>query len=384
LKNIIISILITSCLFTGIVNGKEKKLPDKVEMAIENIITGGKVDTKAVVTDDNIKNLYDFILSAANDDHLWQIKPRRGAKGAAIIRSFNIPFKKVLEINLASGLSDAAFFYNVLRYSKKINLSPQSKKFFSETSKSLNTNESFETSYLSVECITPNLQSGAYYSYTNSRTITRANINGTEIMISISDMLEPSSFSMRGIPVGPVDDGVFYYSQKPGMNMPGVTWVKSQMYISSTISVYMEMPDNKTAVAMFSWQSAGWKGMNIIKSYHIYTVLQNTLKTFNDVFGNPKINVQSTTDIIIKINKMSPKTKNALYKEYCNYVRKWSYKKPKGLNPFRKSAIAKIFNEKSLNNMKQDYKDILIIQEFIRNLLGKPTWSAKSLLKLTF
>ena len=382
IKKTIVSILFTGSLFTGVVNGIEKKLPEKVEIAIDDIITAGKIDTKDIASDKNIKILYDFIVSSANDGILWKTKPRRGANGAILIKSYEIPFEKVLKINLDADLPDAAFFYNVLRYSKKISVSPECKKFFTKTSKRLNTNEVLESSYLSIEGIAPNIQSGAYYTYTNLRTITRANINGTEIQISISDMIGPSTFSMRGISVGPVEDGVFYYSQKPGMNMTGVTWIKSQMYISSTIAVYLEMPDKRTAVAMISWQSAGWKGMNIIKSYHIYTVLQDTFKTFGTVFGNTKVNSKNTRDIVRKVKNMSEKEKQRLYEKYCNYVKKWCFKKPNGLNPFRKSAIAKIFNEKSLINMKQDYIDILIVQESVRALIDEPTWSAKSPVKI--
>lgn len=363
-------------------NGIEKKLPEKVEIAIDDIITAGKIDTKDIASDKNIQILYEFIVSAADDGNLWKMKPRRKANGAIIIKSYKIPFEKVLNINLDIELPDAAFFYGVLRHSKKINLSPECKKFFSKTSKRLNTNEVLESAYLSTESITPNIQSGAYYTYTNTRTITRANINGTEMQISISDMIGPSTFSMRGITVGPIEDGVFYYSQKPGMNMPGVTWIKSQMYISSTITIYLEMPDKKTAVAMFSWQSAGWKGVNIIKSYHIYTVLEDTFKTFGNVFGNTKVNSKKAREIVRKVKNMNLKEKKGFYDKYCNYVKQWGYKKPSGLNRFKKSTFTKIFNEKSLTNMKQDYIDILIIQEAIRTLIGEPTWSAKSMLKI--
>ncbi|MCK5851618.1 hypothetical protein KAH27_01200 [bacterium] len=382
IKKTIVSILFTAGLFTGVANGIEKKLPEKVEIALGDIITSGKIDTKDIASEKNIQILYDFIVSAANDGNLWKMKPRRKANGAVLIKSYEIPFEKVLGINLDSELPDAAFFYGVLRHSKKINLSPECKKFFTKTSKRLSTNEVLESSYLSTESITPNIQSGAYYTYTNTRTVTRANVNGTEMQISISDMIGPSTFSMRGIPVGPVGDGVFYYSEKPGMNMTGVTWIKSQMYISSTITVYLETPDKRTAVAMFSWQSAGWKGMNIIKSYHIYTVLEDTFKTFGNVFGNNKVNSKKARDIVRKVKNMNSKEKNAIFEKYCDYVKKWGYKKPTGLNRFKKSTFTKIFDEKSLTNMKQDYIDILIIQEAIRTLIGEPTWSTESMLKI--
>jgi len=377
-KYIFFSILITGYLFADI----SKKLPENVEMAIDEIITAGEINTNSITSSKNLKVLADFIISSANDEKIWQLKSRRDACGAALIRSYEIPFDKVLKMNLAAKIPDAALFYNVLRFSKKINLSPECKKNFVNTSKRLNSNEVFETSYLSFEGITPNLQSGAYYSYTNLRTITRANISGTEMLVSISDMLGPSDYSMRGISVGPVEDGVFYYSQKPGMNMTGVTWLKSQMYISSTIAVYLETPDNKTAVAMFSWQSAGWRGMNVVKNYHIYSVLLDTFKTFQKVFGNPNVSSEKILEIIENVSNMSQKEKNKLYKKYCEYVKEWGNKKPKGLNPFRKSAIKKIFSEKSLDNMKQEYKDIIIVQEFVRSLIGKPTWSAQNPLKI--
>ena len=378
LKYIFFSIFLTGGLFAGV----NKKLPENVETAIGEIISAGKINTNAIASEKNLKILSEFIISSANDGNVWQVKPRRGANGAALIKAYKIPVEKVLKMSLAAEIPDAALFYNVLRYSKKINLSPECKKFFVNASKGLSTNEIIESSYLSVEGITPNIQSGAYYSYTNLRTITRANINGAELFISISDMIGPSVFSMRGVSVGPVEDGVFYYSQKPGMNMTGVTWLKSQMYLSSTIAVYLETPDNGTAVAMFSWQSAGWRGMNVVKNYHIYTVLQDTFKTFSGVLGSEKVNLRNVLDIIEKVNKMPRKEKEDLYKKYCDYIRMWKNKRPNGLNPFRKSAIAKIFNEKSLKNMSRENKDILIIQEFIRVLIGKPTWSVTLPLKI--
>ena len=382
IRKTIISVLLTGIIFTGVVNGIEKKLPENVEVALDEIIFAGKTNANAVVSNKNLKLLSDFIISAADNKNVWKVKSRRNAAGAVLIKSYKIPVEKVLKMNLNANIPDAALFYNVLRYSKKINLSPECKKFIVDISKRINTNKVFETSYLSVEGITPNVQSGSYYSYTNLRTITRANINGKEMLISISDMIAPSALSMRGVPVGPVEDGVFYYSQKLGMNMTGVTWLKSQMYLSSTIAVYMETPDGGTAVAMFSWQSAGWRGMNVIKSHHIYNVLQDTFRTFENVFGNPKVNSKKILEIIEKINAMNPKEKNLLYGKYCDYVKTWCNKKPPGLNPFRKSDIKKIFSEKSLINMKQEYKDILIIQELIRHLIGKSTWLAKKSVKV--
>jgi len=377
-KYIILSLFLTCGLFAGV----NKKLPENVETAIDEIISAGKTNTNTVASEKNLKILSDFIISSANDGNVWQVKPRRGANGAALIKAYKIPVEIVLKMNLAAEIPDATLFYNVLRYSKKIDLSPECKKFFVNASKRLNTNEIIETSYLSVEGITPNIQSGAYYSYTNLRTVTRANINGAELFVSISDMIGPSGFSMRGVSVGPVEDGVFYYSQKPGMNMTGVTWLKSQMYLSSTIAVYLETPDNGTVVAMFSWQSAGWKGVNVVKNYHIYTVLQDTFQTFSGVIGSEKVNYKNVMNIIEKVNNMPRREKNRLYKKYCDYVRKWKNKKPNGLNPFRKSAIAKIFNEKSLENMNWENRDILIVQEFIRALIDKPTWSVTLPLKI--
>ena len=367
----------------GFNNISFKKLPQNFEAAINEIIDSANPKTNITISAETLKVISDFVIKNANDGKAWLPKERREAKGAALINSYNIPFDKTLEINLAADVPDAALFYKVLRYSKKINLSQQTKKFFIECAKRFPTNKIAKTSYYSIESITPNIQSGAYYSYTNLRAITRANINGIEMLVSISDMIAPSDFSMRGAPVGPVEDGLFYYSQRPGLNLPGVSWAKSQMYLSSTLVVYLETPEKNTAVAMVSWQRAGWKGMNIIKSHHIYSVLQDTLSAFNSVFGNKNVTLKNIHYILNKVNKMNAKNKNNLYSKYRAYVMKWLDIKPKGLNPFRKSVLAKVFNDKSLDNMKNDFIDILIVQEYVRELIGKPTWSVTPPLKPT-
>jgi len=181
-KHIIFSIFLTGGLFAGI----NKNLPKNVETAIDEIISAGKINTNVIASVKNLEILSKFIVSSANDGNVWQVKPRREANGAALIKAYKIPIEKVLKMSLAAEIPDAALFYNVLRYSKKFNLSPECKKFFVNASKRLNTNEIIESSYLSVEGITPNIQSGAYYSYTNLRTVTRANINGTELVCVVS------------------------------------------------------------------------------------------------------------------------------------------------------------------------------------------------------
>ena len=188
-------------------------------------------------------------------------------------------------------------------------------------------------------------------------------------MLSLANMISPSDYSMRGAPVGPIDDGVFYYSKRIGINLLGVSWAKSQMYYSKTLAVYLETPEKKTAVAMISWQGAGWKG------HHIYNVLQDSLNAFDKIFGNPNVSLDSVTKIIDKVKNMKSTQKEKLYIKYKNYVEKWRAEKPKGINPFRKSLIDKIFNNNSFDNMSQYNINMLIIQEYVRNLIGKPTWS---------
>jgi len=219
----VILFFLTGSLFAGIMDKiglnapAFKQLPPKIETAIDNIIDAAEINNKSIVSANNLKILSKFVIDKANGGSAWMPKLRRDANGAALINFYDIPIEKVIKTSLAANIPDAALFYNVLRYSKKIDLTPECKNFFVENSKRLNTNKIVETSYFSVESIAPNLQSGAYYSYTNRRTITRANIKGTEMLLSISDMVGPSTFSKRGAPVGNAEDGVFYYSEKLGL-----------------------------------------------------------------------------------------------------------------------------------------------------------------------
>jgi len=352
-------------------------IPEKVERTATRVFAFTENGNPALTVKE-LKPLVDFVIAECDSDKAWRPKSRWDADGAAIMATCAAPIRKLIQVSLATNIPDAALFYRVLRYSAIVEMSDAPPSFFACTYSPLETNALARAQYVCIETTTPNQQSGACYSYTNTRTLVRANIDGRDVLVSVSDMHEPSTYSTRGVPLGPPQDGIYYYSEKLGINLPGVTWALSQMYVSKTLVIYVELPDNRTAVAMFSWLRAGWKGLNIANDRQIYEVLKSVVEALQTSTHNPRVTRENVARIVGDVAGMSKADVDKLYRKYCDYVKAWRDKKRSGLMRFRKSMLSKLYNDESLDKMPNRYRRALIMQERVRSLMGNPTWSAKA------
>jgi len=353
---------------------KFKDVPENIEGNISEIFYS--IDTGSKLSLSTLQPLINFVLSEHSKTKAWRLKKRWEAEAAATTIVLPYEFQEIITSIFRTNTPDYATLFPVLKYSEIEDFENytfgREKCVFSKSK----TNTIEAESYNCIEYTTPNFQSGACFYYTNTRTLIRGNLNGNDILISASQMHPPSSYSTRGISVGPPEDNLFYISNIVGINLTGLKWARSQIYVSRTLAIYVKAPNNQTVVMLITWLAAGWNQINITKTLQIYEVLEQTLKSISETAKNrDKIN-KSLEETMGELKKMSDVEINKIYKKYCDYVGKCLKKGAGGTVTSKQAKLLKsLYDKKTLETMPMKYRKALILQEKVRVILGKPTWS---------
>lgn len=137
--------------------------------------------------------------------------------------------------------------------------------------------------------ITPDVFTGAYYTYDEDKTIILFKHNGKNVLINLSKQKDISDVGRKGLVVGPDEDWNYFYSGRPGLTKPGLGWVKSYMYDSFSVSVFYETAPHRITLGIYKWLRAGWAGANMVKSRHIQNGLIRYVRTFQEIIESPKL-----------------------------------------------------------------------------------------------
>ncbi|MBR5901717.1 hypothetical protein IKZ40_05155 [bacterium] len=141
-------------------------------------------------------------------------------------------------------------------------------------------------------------------------------------------------------------------------------------YRSFTVSV--ETGSNVYAFATLSWLSAGWKGINVLRTHHIYAVLKEIISELQ-TYGGGNLSVTELQKCVAKAEAMSDEEAENMYKKYCAYCEK---KAESSFLSVNMDAYKRIFNKKDLESMDKELRRALVVQEEVRKLKKRPTWSA--------
>ncbi|MEI6563541.1 MAG: hypothetical protein WCO42_04440 [bacterium] len=348
--------------------------PSKARGAVEALLDFAD-GTKPAFTPCSTQPLVDFVSAACVTDSGWKLFDRNGAAGAAYVVTVRTPLDRYLALNFHPGIPDYAVFPASLRYSACLNNNEMKRAYACIGTGPTGTQVYVTGRMTGVEEITPNPESGSYFSYTNSRTFVRCQVADRDVLFSCSDTLAPSTYSLRGVPVGPLDQALFYYSGKPGLNLSGMTWMLSQITRSTTLSVYVALNSNETAVATFAWLNAGWQGLNVTRASHILNSQRNTLDFSRRIAQHPAVSAPIIAAIVDTVNGMTPAAIHADYGKYLAYVgRIRRDQERKGLFSCN-SLLHELYDPKASQAIPQTHMRALIIQERLRTILGIPTWS---------
>lgn len=218
---------------------------------------------------------------------------------------------------------------------------------------------------------TPDVFSGAYYRYQLYRTLILFKANHRKVLISISKQTGASDVGKKGYVLGSDDNWDYFYSGKPGLTIPGLGWVKSYMYDSYGINIYIEMDPAAPLLrcGVFKWVRAGWSKINVVKRHHIHNGIKRFAKTFKEIMEYPSLpSINAFSDTFQKIKGLSEDELKAHMKAYLAILENQyghGYRPPRRWSP-------QVFKDKMpWFRMSTEAIQAVLMVEYLKHAMGK-------------
>jgi hypothetical protein len=218
---------------------------------------------------------------------------------------------------------------------------------------------------------TPDVFSGAYYSYYLYRTLILFKANNRKVILSISKQKGKSDVGKKGYVLGTDDNWDYFYSGKPGLTKPGFGWVRSHMYDSSGINIYYEIDPYEPLLrcAAFKWVRAGWSKINVVKTHHIHNGIKRYAKSFKQIMEYPSLpSINALGDAFSKINAMPADALKERIKIYLNILENRygrDYRPPSAWSP-------QVFKDRSpWFQMSTEAMQSVLMVEYMKHAMGK-------------
>jgi hypothetical protein len=218
---------------------------------------------------------------------------------------------------------------------------------------------------------TPDVFSGAYYSYHLYRTLVRYKADDRKVIISISKQKGKSDVGKKGYVLGSDDNWDYFYSGKPGLTMPGLGWVRSRMDDSYGINIYYEIDSYAPLLrcAAFKWVRAGWSKINVVKKHHIHSGIKRFAKSFKQIMEYPSLpSIDAVGDAFSKINAMTADELKGKIKIYLDILENRygrDYRPPRAWSP-------QVFKDRRpwFQMSKEAMQSVLMV-EYMKQAMGK-------------
>lgn len=222
------------------------------------------------------------------------------------------------------------------------------------------------------EEITPDLNTGAYYGYDVDRTMILFRHQGRRIFLSLSRQRDTSEVGRKGLTLGTTDDWDFLYSKEQGLTMGGLGWVKSYMYRSFSISVFMETEGGTPGLrcGIFKWLNAGWAGINMVKREHIHRGIDRYAADLTRILENRQLPPPTTlANGFAALKKISGDEQKRLLVDYLKLLTA-KYRTSGELS--RKSFADLLVNARYLETLNTGQMRAILELEYLKTVLGKP------------
>jgi hypothetical protein len=217
----------------------------------------------------------------------------------------------------------------------------------------------------------PDQSSGAYFEYDLDRTLIIMKHEGRSVFISLSRQKGVSDVGKKGMIIGADDNWNYLYTGQAGVNYAGLGWVKSYMYDSYSVSFYVETDSALPTVrfGVFKWLRAGWAGINLARSPHIFSGLERFVKSFKKVLENPHL--ADVTDVSLdfaNIKSLSNEDQRKIIEGYLAEIEK----KCRLERQFSEDQLNDLFKDRHyLDGLTKEERQSLIALAYVKNLLGK-------------
>ncbi len=276
----IVTFLLILATVTSLYGAEENKIPAPVYSDIEYILS--LAQSSADLDPEQLTDLIHFV-SSTPDGSGMELKERQGASGAFYGFSVRGNLANVLDYVYNPDIPLYVTMPSSLRQHKWLTpLVPDALRKFPRLVESARDIRLLRGR--DQEVITPDTNTGGYYSYSQDRVMALLPGPTGPALISVSSQNDISDVGKKGCIIGADKDWNYLYSDETGLNKTGLGWVDSYMYYAHSVLVYIfDSAKNEIHIGSFKWLNAGWATMNMVNSDHILNGIKRFASDFKTV-----------------------------------------------------------------------------------------------------
>jgi hypothetical protein len=217
------------------------------------------------------------------------------------------------------------------------------------------------------ETITPDTNTGSYYSYTQDKLLALLSDTSSPVLVSASLQDKISEVGKRGCIVGNDGNWDYLYSEKTGLNTLGLGWVHSYMYGAYAVMLYIPDPETGTVkTAIFKWLDAGWQKINMVKAHHIRGGIERFAASMKSVLESPDL--PEVSEIVDKHEELLQKDEEELRQLVAPYLE--SIGTGKDAKSCPSHFITSVTSGEYLQQMDSDEIIRILLLEYIKTRIG--------------
>jgi hypothetical protein len=331
-------------------------------------------DQRMAFQPEKVRALLDFIAYQAKPNQEYEMKRRDGLNGACLALNIQARLERILRYVYNPDIPTFTMYPTVVRRSS---WRPGSEIL--TTRRHLwrmpaNLTEPVVLRGEEFEEITPNVNSGGYYSYDLERLLILTPFENKAAFISISKQKGPSSVGKKGAAINGGKDWTFVYTREEGLTSGGVGWMDTFMYDSFSITVYIGLkPDRPlTRYGVFSWLKAGWAGINVIKSKHIYEGCQRAAHELKRLMESTRLpGAEKLADKVEEVRSMSDAEMLRKLEPLSQALADMDESHP----VLSEDEFAEILEQGHYaEKLSREERASLLIKEYLKKMMGKPSF----------
>ncbi len=368
---IIFILLITAATSSGEDRLTETKIPDSLSPELVHLLNLADPHQQESFDPAKIKKLLDYVEKPKDTDALNFVAPQLGSPSGYYEFDLRQNFEHILKYAFNPDVPGYLMTPSSFRLShwKQVQGSGDQLPVLWDVIDTLD--EPIILKGLEFVENTPDIVSGAYYSYHLYRTLIVFKFKNRKVIISISKQKDRSAVGKKGYVLGSDDNWDYFYSGKPGLSVPGFGWVRSYMNASSGINIYYEIDSYAPLLrcGTFKWLRAGWTKINAVKNHHIHDGKKRFAKSFKEIMEYPSLpGINAFSEAFSKIKAMPENELMERIKIYLIILENrygLDYRPPRAWSP-------KIFKDQSpWFQMSTEAKQSVLMMEYMKHALGK-------------
>jgi len=262
-----------------------KSIPDSLYPGLEYLLT--IPSSNSDIAPDQLSQIVSFVASSEAETSM-SMQDREKASGAFYSFTLRGDLSRVVDyvynpeipvyVTMPSSVRDQEW------------LDPATKDALKLLPKALDRGETLLVRGTEREIITPDANTGGYYSYNQDRAVAVFQGPTGPVLVSVGCQTEPSEIGRKGCVVGEDSDWNYLYSEEKGLNKTGLGWVDSYMYNAYSIIVFVSDSSTGTIrVGSFKWLNAGWAKVNMVKQSHIINGIKRFTADFKAVLESSRL-----------------------------------------------------------------------------------------------